>query len=366
MLSPTDRFSLASDLSDPIVSPVRARRQGVTIDCDLTDGKTWRAPVAVKARDLWELWRLFVVQGALAWATPVRLWPKIASRWGGIDASFHPQRTRKRIAQLEPLVNGQPGLPSAAQIERGVLAGQVEERLHYLRAHRPGGFEPPIRIHGAAHVQIARAANKGLLFWGSSFAFNDLIAKIALHRLDLNVFHYTRPVHGLSDTRFGIRVLNPVRTSIECAYLGARVSGEENISGAMQVLKDHLASGGAVSIKTGNRGRRRASAAFFGGRLELATGTITLANRWGASLLPTFTLRRPDGSFDFIIGAALESSAENEEQRASDIVQQYADQIAPLVQAEPLQWRGWRFMIPAMDAEMPKNQAIAQSSATVR
>jgi lauroyl/myristoyl acyltransferase len=252
---------------------------------------------------------------------------------------------------MRPLLQGFANLPEAWQVERGVLAGQIEERFEYLRAHRPGGWEPEIRFHGSEHVEAARAANRGLLFWGSSFAFNDLIAKIALHRLDLNVYHYTRPVHGLSDTRFGIRVLNPVRTSIECAYLGARVSGEENISGAMQVLKNHLAAGGAVSIKTGNRGKRRASAPFFGGRLELATGTITLANRWGAALLPTFTLRRADGSFDFIVGAELDSPAANEELRALDIVQRYADQIAPLVRAEPLQWRGWRFMIPVAKAE---------------
>lgn len=356
MLSRPDRISFApADAPGPILSPVRARRQGVTIDCDLRDGKTWRAPVAVKARDIWELWRLFVVQGALAWAAPPRLWPAIAARWGALDAALHPGRTAKRMTQLEPMVKGQPGLPDARAIERGVLAGQVEERFEYLRAHRPGGWEPAIRIHGITHVEAARAAGRGLLFWGSSFAFNDLIAKIALHRLGLNVFHYTRPVHGLSDTRFGIRVLNPVRTSVECAYLGARVSGEENISGAMQVLKDHLATGGAVSIKTGNRGKRRASAPFFGGRLELASGTITLANRWGAALLPTFTLRRADGSFDFVIGAALDSAAASEEERASDIVHRYAEQIAPLVRDEPLQWRGWRFMIPA--AKIPAAKA---------
>jgi len=352
MLSRPDRASLVPAAGpDPIVSPVRPRRNGITIDCDLRDGKTWRAPVAVKGRDIWELWRLFVVQGTLAWLTPPRLWPAIAARWGALDAALHPQRTRDRVARLDPMVQGQGGLPTAIDIERGVLAGQVEERFEYLRSHRPGGWEPLIRIHGAGNIEAAREAGRGLLFWGSSFAFNDLIAKIALHRLDLDVYHYTRPVHGLSDTRFGIRVLNPVRTSVECAYLGARVSGEENISGAMQVLKEHLAAGGAVSIKTGNRGRRRASAPFFGGRLELATGTITLARRWGAALLPTFTLRRADGSFDFIIGAALESQATDEEQRAVEIVQRYADQIAPLVQAEPLQWRGWRFMIPATKAE---------------
>ncbi len=335
-----------------MLSQARPRAHGVTIDCDLRDGKTWRAPVAVKGRDIWELWRLFVVQASIAWTTSTRLWRPISARWGILESALHPTRTARSVERLKPLVDFVSGLPDALQIEHGILAGQIEERFQYLRAHRPGGWEPVIRIHGRENVEAVQSSNRGLLFWGSSFAFNDLIAKMALHRLGLNVYHYTRPVHGLSNTRFGIRVLNPVRTSIECRYLGARVSGEENISGAMNVLKDHLASGGAVSIKTGNRGRRRASAPFFGGRLELATGTVTLANRWGAALLPTYTLRREDGSFDFFIGQPLDTDEADEERRAQAVVDRYAQQIAPLVIAEPLQWRGWRFMIPAAKEEV--------------
>jgi hypothetical protein len=312
----------------------------------LRNGQTWRAPVSIKGRDIWELWRLFVVQAAIAWVAAPRSWHSISARWGILESVLHPTRTARNVKRLSPFVGSVFQLPDALQIERGILAGQIEERFQYLRAHRPGGWEPIIRIHGSENIDAVRESGRSLLFWGSSFAFNDLIAKMALHRLGLNVYHYTRPVHGLSNTRFGIRVLNPVRTSIECRYLGARVSGEENISGAMNVLKDHLASGGAVSIKTGNRGRRRASTSLFGGRLELATGTVTLASRWGAALLPTYTLRRKDGSFDFFIGKPLDSDEVDDERRAQAVVDLYAQQIAPLVIAEPLQWRGWRFMIP--------------------
>lgn len=329
----------------PVVPSVRPQRNGVTIDCDLRDGKTWQSPVVIKGRDIWELWRLFVVQSAVAWTMPPRVWPQIAARWGALDAFFHSKRSAESADRLDKVLGAYPGLPTPAQIERGILAGQIEERFEYVRAHRPGGWEPDIRVHGIDNVKAVGLSHPPVLFWGSSFAFNDLIAKIALHRLGFNVYHYTRPVHGLSNTRFGIRVLNPVRTSIECRYLGARVSGEENISGAMDILKQHVADGGSVSIKTGNRGRKRASARLFGGRLELATGVVTLARRWGVPLVPTFTLRRADGSFDFMIGAPLETDETDEERRASAIVHLYAEQLAPLVIAEPLQWRGWRFMI---------------------
>lgn len=344
---PDGLVSPAGQTGPFFVPEAHPRRQGITIDCDLKDGKTWQAPVAVKGRDIWELWRLFVVQGAIGWTMPPSVWPAIASRWGSLEAALHPKRTAEHVGRLTTLLAASSGLPSADEIERGILAGQIEERLEYLRAHRPGGWEPEIRVYGAEHVEAAKSAHRGILFWGSSFAFNDLIAKIALHRLGFDVYHYTRPVHGLSNTRFGIRVLNPVRTAIECKYLAARVSGEENISGAMDVLKQHIAAGGSVSIKTGNRGKKRACAPLFGAQLELATGVVALAKRWDVPLVPTYTLRRDDGSFDFVLGKPLESSANEDGQRASEIVRLYTEQLEPLVAAEPLQWRGWRFMIPA-------------------
>jgi lauroyl/myristoyl acyltransferase len=185
-----------------------------------------------------------------------------------------------------------------------------------------------------------------MIFWGSAFAYNDLILKMALHRLGLRTFHYTRPVHGLSKTRFGIRFLNPVRTSIECRYLGARVCAEERIKEAMEVLKEEAAAGGAISIKIGNRGRRRVSVPFLNGRIELATGPVALARRWNAVLLPTFTLLRPDTAFDVIIGPPLESNDSDDEAHAKAVVEQYVQQLMPYVVAHPEQWRGWRFAIP--------------------
>jgi len=321
-------------------------RHGKTIDCDAIGGSPWRAPVAVRLLDLWELWRLFVVQSAIAWIVPPSAWRHVAAALGAMNVLVHRITISRRLGPLQRVLQDSPDLPTALQIEAGISAGKYEERFQYLRAHRPGGWEPQIRIHGAEHVEAQRQARRGIVFWGSSFAFHDLISKIAMHRLGLDIFHYTRPVHGLSHTRFGIRFLNPVRTSVELRYLEARVSAEVNISEATNVLKDAMEKGAAVSMKVGIRGRRKASVQFLGGRLELATGAVALTQRWGAALLPTFTLRRPDGSFDFIIGAPLESDEPDPERRVLDIAQRYVDQLLPLVKSEPLQWRGWRFVSP--------------------
>jgi lauroyl/myristoyl acyltransferase len=250
------------------------------------------------------------------------------------------------VKELVALLAGIPNVTSADKIECGFFASRYLERFQYLRAHRPGGWEPVIRIQGREHVDAARTARQGMIFWGSAFAYNDLILKMALHRLGLRTFHYTRPVHGLSETRFGVRFLNPVRTLIECRYLGARVCAEERLKEAMDVLKDEAAVGGAISIKIGNRGRRRVMVPFLNGQIELATGPVALARRWNALLLPTFTLLAEDGGFDVVIGAPLESAEANEEARIKAIVESYVHALTPYVLAYPGQWRGWRFAVP--------------------
>ena len=318
--------------------------QAQFIDCDLKDGKTYRAPVAIKGTDLWELVRLFVLQGAVAWLTPPRVWPKISGFFGELDVALHPERTRSNIAIIKDVLGDARKSANVLDMERGFFAGRYEERFQYLRSHRPGGWDPVIRIHGREHVEAACAAGQGIIFWGGSFAFNDLISKIAFHRLGLSVSHYTRPVHGLSNSRFGIRYLNSVRTSIESRYLGARVCAEHNVKEAMDVVRGHAEAGGGVSIKVGNRGRRRVTVPFLGGELELATGPVALARRWGAVLLPTFTLRAPDGSFDVTIGQALRSGESDPEAHAESIVRQYAEQLAPILLEDPAQWRGWRLI----------------------
>lgn len=332
--------------SDSWTAPPLPRTRARYVDCDALGGTPFKAPTAVTGKDIWEVVRLFGPQTAIAWLLPQSSWPSVADRLGSLDLALHRKRTEDNAKRLAALFEGVPNAASVEDIERGFFATRYLERFQYLRAHRPDGWEPEIRIQGREHVDAARAAGRGMIFWGSAFAYNDLILKMAVHRLGLRLFHYTRPVHGLSKTRFGIRFLNPVRTSIECRYLGARVCAEERIKEAMEVLKQEAEAGGAISIKIGDRGRRRVTVPFLNGQITLATGPIGLAQRWNARLLPTFTLQGADGGFDVIIGAPLDADGADEDARAKAIVESYVAQLTPYVLAHPEQWRGWRFSIP--------------------
>ena len=332
-------------------------------DCDAKDAKdgvgggTYRPDTAINRMDLYELWRLFVVQGLTAWFIKPQAWPILCALMGRLNVALNPDRTMKSLPQIEAVRRGQPDMLSALAIERGFYAGRYEERLLYLRCYRPGGGLPLIRIHGQEHVDAADEADKGIILWAGNFAFNDLIAKIAWSELGLDVSHYTRPVHGFSKTRFGLKVLNPVRTFIENKYLYERVSAEENMVAAMRVLRRRLDEGGAISITAGNRGRQLAEAPFLGGVLRLATGAPALARASGATILPVYTLRADDGSFDVTIGAPLTSQQSNKDAYAKEIVAQYADQLAPYVRDFAEQWRGWRYTAALDSAPLDSGSA---------
>jgi lauroyl/myristoyl acyltransferase len=298
---------------------------------------------AISLKDVYEVPRL-AMQGVLAWALPQAVWWPLSRLFGQVNAALHPARTRSDVASIEKLLAGTRHAMRGRAIATEIWCNRYEERFQYLRAWRPGGWNPAIDILGSAHIDEAIASGRGVLFWGSSFSFNDLVTKMAWHRLGLRVVHFSRPAHGFSETRFGIRYLNPVRCRVEDVYLGARMAVEDHETGAaLNHLRQHLAGKGLVSFTVGGRGRRTVSARFLAGRLVLATAPLHLAQSAGAAVLPVFTLRGAQGRFQVDIDRPIEmpinSSGEPDYAHAA---QDYADRLASYVLCEPGQWKGWR------------------------
>ncbi len=309
-----------------------------------------QAPVAppqrplVMAKDIYEVPRLGV-QGLLAWTLPEPTWWPLSRLFGRVNAATHPTRNRNEGAYVTSVLAGTPQAGLATRIPAENWANRYEERFQYLRAWRPGGWEPEIDILGQEHVAAALEKGRGIIFWAGNFSFNDLIAKMAWRRLGLAVSHFSRPIHGFSTTRFGIRYLNAVRRGIEDRYLGERLMADEHETRtALQQLRESLAENGSISITVGNKGRNTAGAAFLGGRIILATGPLAMGRTTGAAVLPVSTLRLAPGRFEVAIGApiAVLDGADGKADYAG-AVQAYADWLTPLVLRDPGQWRGWRY-----------------------
>lgn len=308
------------------------------------------APVApparplVTAKDIYEVPRL-AVQGMLAWSLPELAWWPLSRLFGEVNAATHPERTRNEAAQVTTVLRGMPPAIDPRRVAVENWANRYEERFQYMRAWRPGGWEPAIDVLGGEQVKAALDKGQGIIFWAGNFSFNDLIAKIAWRRLGLAVSHFSRPIHGFSTTRFGVRYLNAVRRGIEDRYLGERLMAEEHeTQAALMRLREHLKTNGAISITVGNKGRHTAAANFLGGRIALATGPLAMGRTTGAAVLPVSTLRLAPGKFEVAIGAPIEvpkGADGNPDYTAA--VQTYADWVTPFVLRDPGQWRGWRY-----------------------
>ena len=292
--------------------------------------------------DVHEIIRLASL-GLLAWTLPEFIWWPISRFLGRVNVTMHPARTRSETAQITNLLSSTNVERIPYRINVANWANRYEEKFEYLRAWRPGGWNPKIDILGADHVANALAKGHGIVFWGSNFSFNNLLAMMAVHRLGLSVSRFSVPQHGFSNTRFGIRYLNRVCRDIENRYLSERyMVRPHEISAALQSLRDCLKANEAVYFAVGGRGRRTANAKFLDGSVILPTGPLAMAHATGAAMLPVYTLRVAPAAFEVTFGAPIDfpsSSVGNVDYTAA--VQTYADMLTPFVLRDPGQWCGW-------------------------
>ena len=299
----------------------------------------------ITAKDIYEVPRL-AVQGILAWTLPEPLWWPLSRLFGKMNAACNPTRTRSDASLIKAALANSEHRDRAKHIAVELWANRYEERFHYLRSWRPGGWNPSINISGAKYVESARSQGRGIVFWSATFAFNSLINKMAWYRLGLKVKHFSRPAHGFSTTRFGIRYLNVVRRGIEDRYLLERLmTPEHKTKETLNSIRNHLKEKGIVSFMIGDKGRQQASVSFLASRITLATGPLAIAHQTNAAVIPVSTLRTGPGRFEVVISAPINSSVGLESNvDFSEAVQTFADLITPYVLQDPGQWRGWNFV----------------------
>lgn len=276
-----------------------------------------------------------------AWFLPERHWPALARLLSPMAIG---DLTRD-VAATEAAIRRTLGarLPEAAAktILRDMGAEGIFTFFQVLKCHRPGGWEPAVRIAGFDHVHAALATGRGAVLWVSHAFHGHLGAKVGFHRAGLNVVHLSTPAHGFSATRFGVRYLNRMQTRIEDRYIAERVLLPlQGQNAALQTLVKRLKANKAVSI-TGQRGTgRTVDARFLDGTLPLAPGAPALAQMTGAKLLPVFAFRAVDG----VVEVTVEPEIALEGARDAAIagaVQAFAARSEPYVLRHPGQWLSW-------------------------
>ncbi len=280
----------------------------------------------------------------IAWLLPQAAWPWIARKtsWlGGVLGGKSIDAVALRIARALPRNDAKQGYELAAAL-RGA---RYEVAFQALRGYRPGGWHPKIEVCGREHLDAALAARKGAVLWVAHFVFAPNAAKLGLHELGYRVNHLSRPDHGFSSTRFGLRVLNPVRSRFEDAFLESRIVFERaNPAPALLRARKIVGRNGIVSFTAGAwEGRSVVEAAFLKSRIALAMGPVWLARAGAAVLLPVFAVRTkaPD-SFRVEIGAPIAVTRDGPEQESFlAAAGEFLARLEPRVLEYPGQWRGW-------------------------
>lgn len=235
----------------------------------------------------------------------------------------------------------------AEQISRKASAGRTEHNIQVMKVLSSGGWAPSYALEGQERLTAALARGKGAVLWVAHFCFSPLVTKMALSELGYAVSHISRPEHGFSGTRFGIRYLNPTRCKAEGRYLRQRIVFDSaNPAASLREAERALRRNELVSITAGAwEGRRVVRGPLLGGTLELATGAPSLALHCGAALLPVFTTRNPEGGgFRVSLGDELPVSGAGKAEALTAATAGFLAQIEAEIRAAPEQWRGWKYL----------------------
>jgi lauroyl/myristoyl acyltransferase len=208
-----------------------------------------------------------------------------------------------------------------------------------FREYRPGGWNPEIQVAGAEYIETALARGCGVVLWINMFAYSDLATKKGLHEAGYRISHLSRPHHGISRTRFGIRVLNPVWTRIENRYLAERVTIHDDDSGsALATLRTRLKENRIVSITVGDQAKRTVEVSIVGTTVRVATGPLHLARTMNAVLIPVFTVMRDTGTLVVNVERPLMTGDDDRAESYGSVAQRHAWMLEHYLQQFPGQW----------------------------
>jgi hypothetical protein len=287
----------------------------------------------------------FPFLGAISWFAPERMWKSLCYRMEYIKwklGAFSPEQVA-RVVGRAPIERNRDDPLSFALRHAAIRS---EHHLQILKTYRPWGWKPALELKGEDHLHRALQAGNGVVLWVAHFGFNALAVKVALADAGFKVFHLSRPEHGFSKSRFGIRFLNPIRVGAELPHLAGRITIDRtNPAKAKGTAEKILNSNGIVSITAGAwEGRRVAAATLLGGTIELATGAPGLAIDSGAVLLPVFAVRDDaSGVIHVIVDEPIECAGDIDKlTRIDRMTQEFVDRTKPYILTHPEQWRGWK------------------------
>ena len=278
----------------------------------------------------------------LSWLLPRAAVLAFCRAAGPLNAAMLTSDKPGLIKRIEELLGDRPTALAAAEIPDAVAGEDLLALMTVLRSHMTRSWRGRAEIHGLEHLQTALEGGNGAVLWRGHFVHFALPYYWALQDAGFAVAHFAHVRHGFSDSRFGIRFLNPIRTIAENRFLAERVARTDSApTAALRRLMKSLAGNGIVSISSRGDADQLVSVPFLGDSHEVGPGAPHLAYVKGAALLPVFPVRHDDDSFTIHIEAPIEVDRTADRRAAIEqAAAAFAIRLERRVLASPSQWQG--------------------------
>ena len=293
--------------------------------------------------DAWLLLELFLLK-VLCHVAPEGHWPQICrnlSRF--IDSPERTANAMRRYFVGEANPHG--------DIDTLARQAQAARREHWMQILHAWGMTQGTqnvartRLSGQEVIEAALAKNRGIVLWLAHFAFAPLASKMALAGVGYRVWQMSRPEHGFSKTRLGIRALNPLRSKVEERFLAGRLLiDRHNPAAATLRAARLLARNAIISITAGDwEGVCVLRVPFGPGTVGISNGAPGLAHLTGATLIPLITVRRHvGGPIDVVAETPIDPGRGlSQEIWVEAALTEFAQRVTPYILSCPEQWRDW-------------------------
>ncbi len=205
---------------------------------------------------------------------------------------------------------------------------------------------------GRQHLDTALESGRGTILWAGMFTSASLIEPMALRQVEVPLHHLSNWDHGISNSRFASRWLNPPIVVAENRYLAERIIRTPGSFSALVTLRKRLKENRVVGIRATGTARWVLDLPFLDGRIALATGPVELAMITGAEVLPMFAVYNDAGEYEVHVEASIPIRIGGDRKKAvADAAAEFVARLEPYVVSYPGQWSGWKQQVRAKDCE---------------
>lgn len=233
---------------------------------------------------------LFVFYLAVAAALPVRWWGSICGWMSRFRLKRHMRKEFPPYAAATRAVLGN-GI-DARKLFEALLAARHRRRLQ-LAAHLAASrWSPTIRLEGLEGLRSALRRGHGAIIWCDQFTAQTIIGKRALCEAGIEAHQVSVNTHGVSETAFGLRFLNPPLVNVENRFLKSRVvfDRDDAYQVTIRIQKILKANGVVMMTNTIHAGSTFTEAALGeSGWTHLASAPANFAARGKAALFAMST-----------------------------------------------------------------------------